>query len=221
MKRERRLSKRSTRAALIIVTGGAALVALLVALLAYRPLVVWDFSKTHTLADIGVTEAPSRVGWINPAYYGQGWWVGEFPKGNLNLLVRLPDGRAFRFDNAGAGLYGHDGAIGGVSIRNWYYSYADAERELERWFACWNFPKKNYGRLRKFVSSLGALTARGQYPEIHLYAARGCHVPSAAASLYVPAKAPAGQCCISVTIVWFYIPSAITLPLGASPQPGL
>jgi hypothetical protein len=218
MKRERGLSKRSHRAAVIIVASSAALAALLVVLLAYRPLVVWDFSKTHTLADIGVTEASSRVAWINFSYYGPGWWIGEFPKGNLNLLVRLPSGRSFRFGNAGVGLYGHGGAIGAIAIRDGYYSYAGAERKLERWLACWHFPKKSYRRLRKFVSSLSMLTARGQYPEIHLYATRGYHVPSAAASLYVPATAPAGQCCISVTVVWFYTLSATSfLPQDASP----
>ncbi len=218
MKREWWLSKRTHKTTLIIVAGGAVVVTLLVVLVAYRPLLVWDFSKTHTLGDIGVTEVPSRVGWINFSYYGPGWWIGEFPRGNLNLLVRLPGGHTFRLDNAGAGLNGHDGEIGGISIRDGYYSYADAERKLKRWFAYWNFPKKSYRRLRKFVSNLGALTARGQYPEINLHSTRGYHVPAAAASLYVPAEAPAGQCCISVTIVWFYIPSATSFsPQGAPP----
>lgn len=203
MKRERRLSKRSTRAALIIVTGGAALVALLVALLAYRPLVVWDFSKTHTLADIGVNKPPPKVEWINSSYFDptSTWWLGDFPIHNLDLLLRLPKGKSFRFRNAYVVLYGHGRVIGGLTIYSGPCLIINTDKRLENWLRYWKFPKKDHRKLEKFMGDVNRQVNEGHYPEINLYYTQP-HGPTVSATLSAGRGVESMECDTSVSIFW-------------------
>ncbi len=203
------LATRSHLMGLLLSACGLVLVCVLVSYLNDRRVTVWDFSKTHTLADIGVTQPLSKIRWINSSYFGPAWWTGEFPVHEVNLVIRLPAGITFHFKNAGVGLYGHVRSIGGITIGSGYYSYDAGDQQLKKWLAYWKFPAKERMRLKAFLQSVRKLAEQGKYPEINLYtdAPGGILIT---ASMFVPVKAQVGECNISVSIAWFNAPTGET-----------
>lgn len=201
------LTKWSHVMIVILSMGSLLLVCLLIFYFNDRRITMWDFSKTHTLADIGFTQPLSSIRWISSSYFGPEWWTGEFPEHNLNLVVRLPADTAFHFRNAGVGLYGHVRTIGGVTIGSGPYSYAAGEQKLKKWFAYWKFSAKERLRLKSFLHHVRIFVKQGKYPEIDFYA----NAPGgilATASMFVPVMARMGECNISVSIIWFNTPDA-------------
>lgn len=209
------LSKRHRTVVPASLGGLTGLLALLFYFLYFRPVTVWDFSKTHTLADIGVTQPLLSVGWINSTYIGptSNLWLGEFPGHHLNLVIRLSGDVKFKFRNANASFYGRNGALGGMTVRSGRYSYFNGGPLVESWLNYWHFPKGDRHKLRQFLATAEGLAKDGHFPEIDLYydTPRG---PSVAAAIWAAARGGYDGCYVSVSIFWVgahHTPGATTL----------
>lgn len=199
------------RTVVLALTAALVLLLALFFWLVYRPVTVWDFSKTHTLADIGVNDPPSDTEWINASYFGytSRWWLGDFPGRHLDLLIRLPGNRAFQFGDANVTFYGRSDMVGGMTIRATYGSLASGGRRVESWLRYWHFSAKDRQRFEEFMAHVKALAREGHNPEINLShdARRG---PSAAAAMWTSPIAAWGKCTISVSIFWSNPPNSAT-----------
>ncbi|MHB1768563.1 MAG: hypothetical protein ACYCUV_12025, partial [Phycisphaerae bacterium] len=169
----------------------------------YHPVFAWDLSKGHTLADIGVTEPPSRVNWINTSYFGPAgdWWLGEFPATHLDLAIRLPGGATFKLRNAMVDFYGRGKTLGGMTIYSGPYSLVGGSQKVQDWISDWNFPRNDRRKLGMFMGGIERLIRHGQTPEINLYH-RVPHGPSVAVTLGAGRVVGMGNCDISVSIFW-------------------
>lgn len=188
------------------------LIGLLLFYLIYRPVTVWDFSATHTLTDIGVNKPPPKIEWINTSYFGPTgtWWLGDFPIHNLDLLLRLPKGKSFRFRNAYVVLYGHGKVIGGLTIYSGPCLIINTDKHLDNWLRYWKFPKKDHRKLEKFMGDVNRQVNEGHYPEINLYYTLP-HGPTVSATLCAGGIAGSMECDTSVSIFWSNVPNAKTI----------
>lgn len=205
-----RLYTRSGRLSVVGSVSILAVLAFLLFYLFYKPVTVWDFSKTHTLADIGVHKPPSKVEWINSSYFGptSEWWLGDFPVHNLDLVLRMPGSRSFRLMSANATFYGHGKVLGGMTARGGPYPLIGGGQHIRKWLRYWNFPRMDQTKFARFMDSVSRLAREGHNPEIDLYysAPRG---PSVAATMWT--EPIVGEYGISLSVFWLNAPNVMEI----------